>query len=217
MNEESPKRFYRDYPYPTSTGKPDTFILNGMIWVAAQPTSASTISLVSSAAGDTAVTVTVRGISGGIDIVEEKTLNGGTAVATTASFTYLTAITKETSAGTVTATSNSGAVTNITLPARENFKEYWEVRLNLIPDAAYSIYGGYYRKPWELYYDSDISIIPEIHEETLLARATKILLFNQGDAKFQNWEAKANEELLALMDANDWVSESKDARYEYRE
>lgn len=217
MEEETPTKFYEENPDPSATGYPDTFILNQLLWVANQPTAASVISFVSSAAGDITQTVVVRGIAGGVDVVEEVTLTGAVAAPTTNSFTYLYSITKSAvTVGTITATSNAGAVTNISLLPRELVKEYWEVRLHPIPNGAYSIYGGYYRRAWELYYNADVPLIPDTYIEALLSRATAKILFEQGDQQYAIWQQKAGSELIELMDANDWISQDKDERLEIK-
>lgn len=217
MEEQDATKFYEETPDPTSpsTGKPTKFIINGLIWASAHPSSASKLSLASTSSSDTTQTVTIRGVASGVDVVEEQTLTGAVAVTSTNTYTQLFSIAKSAAtAGTVTATSNAAAVTNVSLLPLQLFKEHWEVRLHLIPDDAYNILGGYYRKPWDMYYDADTLIVPDMHAEAVLSEATSILLFRQGDAKWTSWKQVAEAEFAKLMDVNDWISQDKDERSE---
>lgn len=97
-----------------------------------QPTSASTISFVSSSASDTTQTFFVRGIVGGSEDYETGTLNGTGAVATSKSFSRIYAIGFDSArTGIVTATSNSGAVT-VAVASREMLQTRYK-KLRLVP------------------------------------------------------------------------------------
>jgi hypothetical protein len=108
------------YPGTTSGGDPLKYYILGVYGVNAQPSSASALEFKSDAATDTG-TIRVSGFVGGVYSHESITLNGTTGVSTTKSYTTVERITKLQSAttihiGTVTATSNSAAVTVIVLP-----------------------------------------------------------------------------------------------------
>lgn len=80
--------------------------------IAAQPTSASVLSISSGDASDVTQKVRIWGIAGGQEVTEVKTLNGTTAVTTSNSFTRVDRISKDgDTVGTITVTANSGAVT----------------------------------------------------------------------------------------------------------
>jgi len=91
-----------------------------------QPSSASVIACVSDSTSDTTQVMTVEGTANGINTVETVELTGTDSVSTANSFSYIRGIRKSSdSAGTVTATSNSGAVTNATFTAKQSEKSDW--------------------------------------------------------------------------------------------
>lgn len=103
-------------PNPVETGNPRASVLSDFLGVSAQPSSASTISVVSSSAGDTTQSVLVQGVVSGEDDYEVVALVGTTPVATSKSFTSISSITKSAvTSGRITLTSNSGGVTNLVL------------------------------------------------------------------------------------------------------
>ena len=205
--------FEKNYPSSTETGVPQYYIPTRKIRVAAQPTSASVIALSSDSASDvTSYYVVVRGISNGLMTSERVLLTGATPVNTTNSYTSLLAITKDTTNGTVTATSNSAAVTNIAMPASETEREMWEIKLWPTPDDAYSISYTFQYIPWAISYDEDVVSIPDIYREAYLARITADILFQLGDNKSLAWKADANKMLEEVEDSN-FMSKEDDMRF----
>jgi hypothetical protein len=140
--------------------------------VKAQPTSASTITLVSDHTSDTGsdYEVAVRGINADGDLVAETvTLSGTTPVATSDTYTKLFQITKEQAFnGQLTATSNSGAVTNLKLRPDEFGRQYNQVWLLERPTTAETIEYRFYRKPDYLVNDYDIPNIPAPYSKLLV-------------------------------------------------
>ena len=108
------------YPGTTSSGDPSKYYLLGVYGANAQPSSASALEFKSDNSLDTG-TVRVTGFVGGVYSHETITLNGATGVSTTKSYTSLERITKlqattTVHTGTITATSNSAAVTVVVIP-----------------------------------------------------------------------------------------------------
>ena len=108
------------YPGNTTTGDPREYYILGTYGVNAQPSSASTLSFTSNAATDTGL-IRISGFVSGVYTSEQITLNGTSAVVTSASFTTVERVVKLQQSttvhiGTVTATSNSGAVTVVVIP-----------------------------------------------------------------------------------------------------
>lgn len=132
---------------PDRGDSPDTvyFALGELVYVSAQPTSASVISLVSSSSSDTTQIVRVRGTVGGVPGIEEaKTLTGTVAVATSASFSSVDFIGSDSApAGSITATSNAGAVTVVVIPTGDLYKEMQQLILWGTPadTDSYVVYG----------------------------------------------------------------------------
>ncbi len=128
--------------------------------VSKQPTSSSTISVVSSDSSDSTQTVHIRGISSSVEISEDVTLNGTSAVTTTNSYTEILGISKSaTTTGKITLTSNSGGVINAVLaPSVKDYKVK-SLRFYQIPNAVYTIDMPYIVKPSPLVSDYDTPVI----------------------------------------------------------
>lgn len=146
-----------------TSGPAQGFITTGVAQVKNQPTSASTISIVSNSTSDTgtAYQVLIKGQVSGEIVSELVTLNGTTPVASTNSFTYVLAITKSQAFnGQMTATSNSGAVTVIALTPNELGRHYRQIMLLETPTTAETLSYQFYRKPLLMVNDYDVVDIP---------------------------------------------------------
>lgn len=212
--------FERDYPNPSSseTEVPSMYIPMRKIRVTEQPTSASKVSIVSSSAADiTSYYVVVRGLdTTGVVRVERLLLTGATPVVSSVTYDSLLSITKDTTNGNVTATTNSGAVTNIFLEAGEKEREHWEIRLYPIPDDAYTIPYTYQYIPWNLSNPEDVVSIPDIYSEAYLAMVTAQVLAELGDPKATMWRAEAGLMLQEVDDAN-YLGQDNDMRFGFDE
>jgi len=215
----SREQFERDYPNPasTETGIPSIYVPLRKIRVSAQPTSSSTISVVSNSASDiTSYYVIVRGISGGVMKTERLTLTGAAAVVSTNSYTSLLSISKDTTNGTVTVTSNTGVVTNIVLLPGEKEKEHWEIRLHQIPNDTYTLPYTFQYIPWILSYDEETICVPDIFIESFLAYVTAEVLAQLGDEKNFMWFNKAEKMITEVEDQN-FLSKEEDKRFGFEE
>lgn len=202
----SRKDFEKDYPYPasTETGQPSIYVPLRKLRVTVQPTSASALSIASSSASDTAVYVVVNGLSSGIRKTERLLLTGTSTVTSSNSYTELYAISKDATVGTVTVTSNSAAVTNISLLPAESFKEHWEVRLHQIPDSTYTIEYTFNVIPWSMVNDEDYIPLPDEYADAFLNECTADLLRKQGDAanNAMAWSGMGLKTFTEIEDAN---------------
>jgi hypothetical protein len=116
--------------------------------VQAQPTAASTLSIVSSSASDTTQTILIRGISSGVETTESVTVTGATPAVSTNSYTRVKGISKSAvTVGKVTVTSNSGAVTICVLAPKVTESRYKLVKLHYVPSTAIVIAMPYIIKP----------------------------------------------------------------------
>lgn len=126
-----------------------------------QPTSASTISCVSSSASDTSQTVYIKGLdTNGYEDYETVTLTGTTPAVSTKSYTHIMMISKSAvTAGTVTLTSNSGAVTNAVISRQMLDYRVKLMRLVQIPSGSWTIEINYQQRENELNQDGDYPIV----------------------------------------------------------
>lgn len=164
-----------DFDVDTDT---DHFALWGRSQVTAQPSSASVITIVSSSISDTtaAKAITVYGDTASGMQSETLTPNGTTAVAGTVSFTQIISVTKGAAwVGTLTMTSNSGAVTNLTLLPSEYGRSYVQMQLLYLPTAGETIKYRFYRKPRELSAANDLTDIPPPFERIIVFDALLLM------------------------------------------
>ena len=121
------------------------------------------------ALGDIQQKVTVLGYVSGQLQEDEIQLNGASGVATTKSFTTLVQISKsDKTGGYVTATSNSGAVTNIVLDPGETECDFININLYPIPTKTETLnYDAYIRHP-SLSKASDSPLFPSQFHELLV-------------------------------------------------
>lgn len=145
----------------SSSGVPTRYVLLKSMPVRRQPTSASTLSIVSSSASDTTQIVRVKGYtSNGVEVDESVTLTGTSAVATTNSYTEIRSISKSaTTTGYITITSNSGAVTVAVLGSGDTAYSVNILRLHYIPNGIVTINCPYIVDPSPLTNDLDQPVI----------------------------------------------------------
>lgn len=168
----------------TTEDMPEVWADREWVGVLAQPSSASTIKLLSSSASDVTA-VTIEGIVGGEIDREVLTLVAGTKTSTK-QFTAVHSISKaDTSTGRITVTSNSDTVTLGILGPLHYTKRYIHSRFYPITDAAYV--AAYDFIPWtpELVNDSDIPLLPEWLHETIVTRALLYGYRNKGDTNYR--------------------------------
>jgi hypothetical protein len=143
------------------------YTLWGRTFVKYQPTSASAITIVSSSALDTGsdYALIIKGVdTSGVVRAEQVNPTGTTPIQTSISYTKILAITKARQwNGTLTVTSNSSAVTNLTLHGCEMGRSYQQLYLLGNPPTGDSIEYRFYRQPLVLINDYDIPEIPPAH------------------------------------------------------
>lgn len=173
--------------------------------VALQPTSASTITFVSSSSADTTQTIYVRGVVSGADDYETATLNGTTNVVTTKNFSRIYGIGFSASrTGVITVTSNSGAVTNATIGREALQTRYKKIRLIPPPSQAITLEMTYTQKliPMSQDYDYPIIDVEDVIEAGATADAWR---YKRQNAKADFWDTIFDKRLDDWM----WARENK--------
>jgi len=145
--------------------------------LAQPPTAGSTLSMVSSAAGDGAGEVLrVRGVTAAGVVTEALTANGVTPVVSSNTFTAIINASKEgTWAGTMTLTYPTGGATALVLTTSEQAKSYQTLHLIDLPNAAETIRYEFYRLPSPLTNDSDVPDIPPPFQELIVYDALLLM------------------------------------------
>lgn len=199
---------------------PTQYVLWGRTHVAAQPSSASTVSIVSSSGSDSGSTknITVRGVAGGAVTTDTITPTGITPVAGTKSFTKILGVTKAAAwAGTLTVTSNGGVVTNLTLNNDEFGRSYQQLYMLGLPSTADVIEYRFYRLPRPLTADFDVPDIPPTFSRILVWDSLLLFLSydNRADparlAEFRKWQ----EELDVAMRVTHLEQQTLEAEPQY--
>lgn len=132
--------FDKSVPNPTTSGDPQFARLFEMTGVETQPTSASTLTVVSSSTSDTTQTVLVKGLVNGQVDYEEFALNGTTQVTGSKSFSEIYAVSKsDSTVGRVSVLSNGATVTNTTIPTQDKVVRMRKIRLYPIPSSIVTI------------------------------------------------------------------------------
>lgn len=188
----------------TDSGSLDQFYLEGAQPVASQPSSSSVLTIVSSNAADntSGKAITVRGMTANGVTSESLTPNGTTPVVSTNAFTLILNVTKAASwTGTMTMTSNTGAVTNLVLFPTELGRHYTRLFALRLPTAGESIEYRFFRKPTVLSADDDMPDIPPPFSQILVWDT--LLLFagyNSGvsEGAMLVWKEKRTEIELAM-------------------
>jgi len=149
------------------------------IWpVQYQPTSASAITIVSTSAADTGASynITITGIVSDGVTTETLTPAGTTPVVGTRSFSKILGVSLTTAlAGTLTLTSNGGAVTNLTLVAGELGRQYRTIELLSQPTAGEVIEYQFLRSPVKMVNNYDVPSIPAPHSRILVWDALQMM------------------------------------------
>lgn len=194
---------------PLMTGTAKDFCFWGHAPVKNQPTSASVITVVSNNNADigSAYQVVVKGVDSSEAVVADLITPNGTApVAGAISFTKILAITKAgPTAGTLTFTSNSGTVTNVSLSPNELGRQYRQIHLLEAPSASETIEYRFYRKPLYLVNSYDIPDIPYPYSQLLVYDALLNFAAYNTDLDISNrvqiWRAQQQQWEASLRNA----------------
>lgn len=189
--------------WPSDTGRTPFFRWAGLMPVADQPSAASVVTIVSTSASDNTAgkAITVEGIVSGVRRSESITPNGTTPVAGTLSFTKVLRVTKGADwAGTMTMTSNGGAITLLTLLPTEYGRSYRQLELLRSPTSADTIEYVFFRLPTKLVNDNDIPDIPHPHSMILVWDA--LLMFAGYNTELEAKQIKLWGGMQADMEAD---------------
>lgn len=148
-----------NYPAAISTtGLPKRYLIYDDT-VRVQPTSASTLSIVSSSSSDTTQKVIIRGVSNSVEVVEEVSLNGTNAVTSANTYTSVKGVSKDGGTyGKITVT--AGAVTVAVLSPTVNVSYVKKIMFHYTPESVLTIKMPYIINPTPMVDDHDYPLIP---------------------------------------------------------
>jgi hypothetical protein len=179
------------------------FGLFGRSPVARQPTSSSPITLTSSSGSDTgsAFAVEIVGTTGNGVLGETLTPSGTSEVTSANSYSDILSVTlTATWTGTLTLTSNSGAVTNLVLLPGEYGRSYQQFTTLFTPTDGDVVEYRFFRLPKELVNDYDLPLIPYPFSKILVWDA--LLIFATYDNQLTNARAAEWRTRVASIEAS---------------
>jgi hypothetical protein len=165
-----------------------------------QPTSASTLSIVSSNSSDTSQVIRLKYIdSNDIEQDESVTLNGTTSVPSVGSPKSIRSISKSaTTTGSITITSNGGSVTvAILAPADIDYKVK-AIRFHEIPSSVLTLSVPYHIEPYPLMNDYDVPVI-DCADIIELGATAKAWRYKRQFAKATDFEVLYEKGIIQLM------------------
>lgn len=164
-----------------------------------QPSAVSVLTFVSNSALDTSHTAFVRGIkSDNTECMETVNLNGTSSVSTTNSYVSIIGISKESTNGSITITSNSGSITNAIISSETKDYKASIVRLFQTPNTALTINFPYLVKPLPLNNDGDIPVMDG--GDFIISRATaKAWRYKRQFLKANEYDKEAERHLEVLQ------------------
>lgn len=197
-----------------TTGTPTHYRTWTTDMILAQPSSASVITIASSSASDTSISVTVFGIVSGYPDYETITTNasdGTTASAGSKSFTSVDRIVKASSSvGRITATSNSAAVTVAVLPVGDTTAGiiYRKIKLYPLASSAFTLNVFYYKDMYRLVNDGDCHELGQDFDEAVVLLATAKINYENNKDEGDKFFGLYKDELRTLkknnVDKIDW-------------
>ena len=207
--------FYRSGALDVLQNIPVGYRMWGMDSTLEQLKSASVITISSSTSADTSIAVTVFGIVSGYPDYEIITTNGSDGTTTSAgskSFSSVERIVKnQSTTGRITATANSANVTVAVLPVGNTTTGpyYTKIQLYPLPISVFPIVCDYYKLPYQLVNDGDVSELGEEFSEAIILLATTKLKAEQNQSEDADYFKLYQDEISSLKKTNvdkiDWA------------
>lgn len=220
------QEFYGSGIFNDRTDTPTAYRMWGVDMVDKQPLEPSVVTIASSSSSDTSINVTVFGTVSGLPDYETITTNssdGTTSVAGSKSFSSIERIVKESSTvGRISATTNSGNQTIVTLPVGDTTAgiHYSKVQLADLPNRVFPINVQYYKDPYRLVNDGDVHELGKDFDECIILLSVMKLNYDQNQqADGDRFAVMFQDELVSLRKTNldkiDWFPKLK-KRYSTR-
>lgn len=214
LREETLDWYRTIAPDPTiETGDPEVFVVAGRSPVAAQPASANSVSVSSTAAGDTTQQVTLRVVTtGGYQETIGPTTLTGTTLAQIGSRTDIIGVEdvwlSAACAGRVTVTGGGGETLAV-FPIGATRVEYWGIYLWPTPASVLTYSLDYTRRIADMAVSTDVPLLPEDFHRLLVYGACADEALHMDDQRYQAFKG---EWVAGVSDLKYWLH----ARPSYR-
>lgn len=202
------QEFYTSGALDIMTNIPVNYRMWGMDSTLEQVKQPSVITISSSATADTSIAVTIFGTVSGYpdyEVINTNASNGTTTVAGSKSFSFVERITKNaTTTGRIICTANSANVTVGVLPVGNTTTgpNYAKIQLYPLPNAVFPINCYYYKLPYQLVNDGDISELGEEFSEAIILLATAKLKAEQNQSEDADYFKFYQDEIESLRKTN---------------
>lgn len=191
----------------TDKGTPILYRMWGEDMVRTQPYANSVITIVSSSASDTSITVTVFGKVSGYPDYETITINGTTDSSGSKTFdagSIERVVKSGSSIGRITVTANSGNTTVAVLPVGDTTAGilYRKVQLWPLPDSVFDIKIQYYKDPYRLVNDNDVHELGQDFDEAIILLSVGKLKYQDNQKEGDRFISLYQDELKSLKRVN---------------
>lgn len=213
------QEFYRAGVLDVLQNIPLSYRMWGMDSTLEQLKAASVLTISSSTSADQSIAVTVFGTVSGYpdyEIITTNGSNGTTTVNGSKSFTSVERITKnQVTTGRITITANSANTTVGVLPVGNTTTgpNYTRVQVYPLPSRAFPINCYYYKLPYQLVNDGDVSELGEEFSEAIILLATAKLKGEQNQSEDADFFKFYQDEISSLKKTNvdkiDWAPKLK--------
>lgn len=200
-----------------TSDSPTSYRMWGVDCILEQLTAPSVITISSSSSTDTSIAVTIFGVVSGYpdyEIITTNGSNGTTAVVGTKSFTSVERIVKnQNTTGRITAIANSANTTVGVLPVGSTTTGpfYSKIQLYPLPSAVFPVNIFYYKIPYQLINDGDVTELGEEFSEAIILLATAKLKAEQNQKEDADFYKLYQDEIKSLKTTNvdkiDWAVE----------
>lgn len=206
--------FYSSGALDVLTNIPVSYRMWGVDSILDKLRQPSVITIASSSSSDTNIPITIFGIVSGYpdyEIITTNSSDGTTSVSGSKTFSSVERITKNSnSTGRISCTANSGNTTIGVLPVGNTTSGpmYTKVQLYPLPSAVFPITVQYYKLPYMLVNDNDVSELGEEFSEAIILLSTAKLKAEQNQSEDVDYYKMYNDELMSLRRTNvdkiDW-------------
>lgn len=214
MEYNPAQEFYRAGVLDTLQNMPLSYRMWGMDAALEQLKAPSVITISSSASADQSISTTVFGIVSGypdFEIITTNGSNGTTAAVGTKTFSSVERwVCNQNRIGRITATANTGTTTVGVLPVGNTTTGpyYTKIQLYPLPYTAIPINCYYYKLPYQLINDGDVSELGEEFSEAIILLATAKLKGEQNQSEDADFFKFYQDEIASLKRTNvdkiDW-------------
>jgi len=219
----SDQNFYGRGIFNTMVSIPQAYRMWGEDWVIEQVKEPSVMTVVSSESADQNIEITVFGTVAGypdFEVIITDSSDGTTPVAGSKSFSQVERVVKASSStGRLTASANSGNTTVAVMPVGDTTSgiKYCKAQLYPLPNNVFPINVQWYKDPYRLVNDGDISELGQEFDEALILLSVAKINYetnmDEGDKFYGMYRDEKRSLQKHNVDKIDWFPKLNSRRY----